>query len=264
MHSGSELSIKVDDVSLAYKPVAAGLRRAVRRLRGQDRDTTLVEAVREVTFEVPAGSAYSIIGANGAGKSTLLRAIAGVIPPVSGSITVWGRARLLAMGMGFRRPLTGRENVYLGGLAAGLDRAQVLDAMDDIVAFADLGRFIDMPVATYSSGMYARLAFSVVTHTSPEILLLDEALSAGDAAFRDKARDKVLDLKEGAETIVMVSHSLGQVLDVSDRVAWLHRGRLVCEGTPDDVVGHYRAWAKQQVVPPGVSPDIADLLSGRA
>src|SRR3712207_1889005 len=141
-----------------------------------------------VSFEVPRGTVMGVVGANGAGKSTLMRTVAGILPPTSGRVEVNGRvSTLLALGVGFNRALTGRQNVVLGGLAAGLSREQVAAKYEDIVRFAELGEFMDMPMRTYSSGMYGRLAFSVAVNMDPNILLIDEALSVGDARFRKKS-----------------------------------------------------------------------------
>lgn len=204
-----------------------------------------VDALKGITFDVPHGSVTGIIGANGAGKSTLLRAIAGIIPPDEGRIEIRGKiTTMLSVGIGFNASLSGRENVILSGLATGLTPAQVEERFDLITEFADLGEFIDLPIKTYSSGMRGRLAFSVAVHMDPNILLIDEALSAGDAAFKEKATEKMLDLCRRAGTILLVSHGLGVIRNLADRVVWLHKGTMMAAGDPDEVVDQYIEFVK--------------------
>jgi teichoic acid transport system ATP-binding protein len=182
-----------------------------------------------------------IVGANGAGKSTLVRTIAGILPPTRGRVEVRGRvSTLLALGVGFNRRLTGRDNVVLGGLAAGLSREQMADLYDEIVEFSELEEFMDMPMRTYSSGMYGRLAFSVAVHMHPDILLIDEALSTGDARFRRKSFERMRALCEQEDTtVVLVSHALGSIRELCDEVIWMHKGVLRASGDPDEVVSAY-------------------------
>ena len=184
-------AINVEDVSVTYRTSferAPTLRSTMLRLGRRERVVREIEAVRNVSFDVPHGTVLGVVGANGAGKSTLMRTIAGILPPSAGRVEVHGRvSTLLALGVGFNRKLSGRENVVLGGLAAGLKREQLAEKYDDIVAFAELEDFMDMPMRTYSSGMYGRLAFSVAVNMDPDILLIDEALSVGDARFRRKS-----------------------------------------------------------------------------
>ena len=181
-----------------------------------------------------------IVGANGAGKSTLVRTIAGILPPTSGRIEVDGRvSTLLALGVGFNRKLTGRENVVLGGLAAGLTRDHLADKYEDIVEFAELEEFMDMPMQTYSSGMYGRLGFSVAVNMDPDILLIDEALSVGDARFKRKSFEKMRELCTEDRTIVLVSHSMASIEELCDQAIWMHKGELRMEGEPDEVIDAY-------------------------
>ena len=184
-----------------------------------------IKAVKDVSFEIAHGTVLGIVGANGAGKSTLVRAIAGILPPTEGRIDVYGRvSTLLALGVGFNRNLTGRDNVRLGGLAAGLDRDHLDAKYEEIVAFAELGEFMDLPMRTYSSGMYGRLAFSVAVNMDPDILLIDEALSVGDARFRRKSARKMRQLCNEAHTIVLVSHALGTIRELCDQAIWMDKG----------------------------------------
>jgi ABC-type polysaccharide/polyol phosphate transport system ATPase subunit len=200
-----------------------------------------VKALRGVSFDVAQGTVMGIVGPNGAGKSTLMRALAGILPPTSGTIEVHGRvSTLLALGVGFNANLTGRENVMLGGLAAGLSRAEVKERYEEIKAFADLkDGFIEMPMRTYSSGMYSRLAFAVAVHMEPDILLVDEALSAGDAKFRRRASAKMRELMGQARTIFLVSHALGSVVDLCNDAIFLQEGKLVARGEPQHIVDMY-------------------------
>ena len=197
-------------------------------------------ALKDVSFEIAHGTVLGIVGANGAGKSTLVRTVAGILPPTDGRVEVRGRvSTLLALGVGFSKDLSGRENVVLGGLAAGLTRDQLAEKYDDIVEFAELGEFMDLPMRTYSSGMYGRLAFSVAVNMDPDILLIDEALSVGDARFRRKSFEKMRELCGQARTIVLVSHSMGSISDLCDQAIWMHRGELRMWDEPDPVIEAY-------------------------
>ena len=199
-----------------------------------------VQAVKDVSFEIPHGTVLGIVGANGAGKSTLVRTIAGILPPTTGRIDVYGRvSTLLALGVGFNKNLSGRDNVRLGGLAAGLHHEQLAEKYDEIVKFAELEDFMDMPMVTYSSGMYGRLAFAVAVTMEPEILLIDEALSVGDARFRKKSFRKMRQLCSEDRTILLVSHALGSIKELCDQAIWMHKGELRMWDEPDAVVDAY-------------------------
>jgi teichoic acid transport system ATP-binding protein len=236
-------AIQVEDVSVTYrtslekKPT---IKSTVVRLGRRQRTVREIEAVKGVTLDVQRGSVVGIMGANGAGKSTLVRTMAGILPPTSGRIEVQGRvSTLLALGVGFNKDLTGRQNVTLGGLAAGLSRDQLAEKYDDIVKFAELEDFMDMPMRTYSSGMYGRLGFSVAVNMEPDILLIDEALSVGDARFRKKSARKMKQLCSQARTIVLVSHALGTIQDLCDTAVWMHKGELQMQGEPQAVIDAY-------------------------
>jgi ABC-type polysaccharide/polyol phosphate transport system ATPase subunit len=242
--SGSErISISVQDVSVTYrtsfekKPT---LRETVKRLGRRERIVREIEALKGVSFEVEHGKVLGIVGANGAGKSTLVRTIAGILPPTSGRIEVDGRvSTLLALGVGFNRKLSGRENVVLGGLASGLTRDHLASKYEDIVEFAELEEFMDMPMDTYSSGMYGRLGFSVAVNMDPDILLIDEALSVGDARFKRKSFEKMKELCTEDRTIVLVSHSMASIEELCDQVIWIHKGEMRMEGEPEAVIDAY-------------------------
>ena len=236
-------AISVEDVSVTYRTSlekAPTLRSTVTRLGRREKIVREIEAVKHVSFDVPHGEVLGIVGANGAGKSTLVRTIAGILPPSEGRVEVHGRvSTLLALGVGFNKNLSGRDNVRLGGLAAGLERGKLEEKYEEIVKFAELGEFMDMPMRTYSSGMYGRLAFSVAVNMDPDILLIDEALSVGDARFRRKSADKMRELCNQAHTIVLVSHALGSVRELCDQSIWLDHGVLRMWDEPDAVIDAY-------------------------
>jgi ABC-type polysaccharide/polyol phosphate transport system ATPase subunit len=236
-------AVSVEDVSVTYRTTfekVPTFKSALRRLGRGQRVVHQVEALRDVSFEVSHGTSIGIIGANGAGKSTLMRAIAGILPPSEGRIEVHGRvSTLLALGVGFNRKLSGRENVVLGGLAAGMTREELDERYDEIADFAELGEFIDMPMQTYSSGMSARLAFSVAVHLDPDILLIDEALSTGDAKFKQKAARKMREVAEHAGTMFLVSHAMRSVKRLCNEALWLHKGQLMMQGDPEEVIAAY-------------------------
>jgi ABC-type polysaccharide/polyol phosphate transport system ATPase subunit len=242
--SGSSApSIAVQDVSVTYKTTferRPTLRSMVTRMGRGEKVVREIEAVKNVSFEVPHGTVLGIVGANGAGKSTLVRTIAGILPPTSGRIDVYGRvSTLLALGVGFNKHLSGRDNVRLGGLAAGLERDRLEEKYEEIVKFAELGEFMDMPMRTYSSGMYGRLAFSVAVNMDPDILLIDEALSVGDARFRRKSANKMRELCGQAHTIVLVSHALGTIRELCDQAIWMDHGVMRMWDEPEAVVDAY-------------------------
>jgi len=238
LQSGTD-AIRISDLSVSYSAVVEETRETRGRRLGRRTRKRDIQALKEVSFNVPAGEAMGLIGGNGAGKSTLLKTIAGVLKPSDGQVDLWGRPHLLAPGMGFNSKLSGRENVVLGGLAAGMPIDEVREKQDSIIEFADIGGFIDLPTTTYSSGMFSRLAFAVATHVNPEILLIDEALSAGDAAFRDKAVSKVKEMCHQAQTIVVVSHSSALVSEMATHAVWLHRGRVKMVGEVRAVADSY-------------------------
>ena len=243
LQSGTD-AIRVTDLSVSYSAVVEiprHQRTSPFKKHTRKRD---IEAVKDVSFNVKSGSAVGLVGGNGAGKSTLLKTIAGVLKPSQGQIDLWGRPHLLAPGMGFNRKLSGRENVILGGLAAGMSMDEVRDKQESIIEFADIGGFIDLPTTTYSSGMFGRLAFAVATHVDPEILLIDEALSAGDASFRSKAVQKVKDMCNEAQTIVVVSHSSSLVAEMATEAIWLHQGQIRMTGEVNEVTAAYEDFQK--------------------
>jgi teichoic acid transport system ATP-binding protein len=242
------LAVRVNDLSITYRTTferRPTLKQALVRFGRGQRAVKEIEAIKNVSFQVRTGTAMGIIGSNGSGKSTLMRAMAGILPPTSGSIEVWGRAStLLALGVGFNHDLSGRENIILGGLAAGLSRRDVEERADEVAEWTELGDFIDMPMQTYSSGMSARVGFSVAVHMKPDILMIDEALSTGDAHFREKATAKMAELRESARAMFVVSHGLDSIKEMCNEAMWLDRGRLMMRGEPADVVDAYMKFVK--------------------
>jgi len=197
-------------------------------------------ALEDISVEVQKGEALGIIGRNGAGKSTMLGLLAGVMQPTSGKLTVQGRiSPMLELGGGFHHELTGRENIVLNGVLLGLTRSIVLGKMEQIIEFSGLGDFIDQPIKIYSSGMLGRLGFSVVAHLDPEVLLIDEVLAVGDADFQQKCIAKMQEFKQKNVTMVFVSHSMGDVEQICDKVLWIENHRVKMFGDKVKVIGAY-------------------------
>ena len=248
-------AISIENLSISYRiniDTKKSLKNLVMRAsKGEKVRTRVIEAVKHLNLEVPHGTALGIIGANGAGKSTLMRAIAGILPPTEGRITVDGNiSTLLALGVGFNQSLSGRDNIILGGLAAGLTKEQITAKVDEIADFADLpSGFLDLPVRTYSAGMYSRIAFSVSVAMTPDILLIDEALATGDASFKEKSLNRMKSLMDEARTIVIVSHAMGTISELCHKVAWLHQGKLIAFGPAKEVCDKYLEFLSVGKVP---------------
>ena len=237
----AETAVVVDDVSKRfrlYRERNQSLKAAL--LRGGRAHFDEFWALRNVSFEIPAGSTFGLIGENGSGKSTLLKCIARILRPNSGSVRTSGSlAALLELGSGFHPELSGRENVYLNGSILGMRKAEVDRKFDAIVDFAGIGEFIDQPVKNYSSGMYVRLGFSVAINVDPDILLVDEVLAVGDASFQEKCMEKFANFRAAGKTVVIVSHSMGSLRTLCDQAAWLKHGKLVGVGDAQGVVDDY-------------------------
>ncbi|MHC1724272.1 MAG: ABC transporter ATP-binding protein [Aminipila sp.] len=200
----------------------------------------IFEALKNVSFSVERGEVLGIIGRNGAGKSTLLKIISGILKPTSGKISTKGNiVPMLELGSGFDFDLTGRENVFLNGAILGYSKDFLTKKFEDILEFSELGRFIDVPIRNYSSGMLARLAFSIATVVNPEILIVDEILSVGDENFQNKSRARMMELMSGGTTVLFVSHSLEQIRDMCDKVIWLENGQVKMMGKTDEVCDSY-------------------------
>jgi ABC-2 type transport system ATP-binding protein/teichoic acid transport system ATP-binding protein len=241
-------AIEVDDLSASYH-VRMGRAAGWWGLRGVlgsgDAGRREVPALRDVTFSVPKGTVLGVIGRNGAGKSTLLRTLSGILAPSRGRVIVRGRiSPLLSVGLGMQGNLTGRENIRLGALAFGHAASELPQLEESIADFAQLGEYVDFPFRTYSAGMKSRLGFAVAAHLDPEILLIDEALTGGDAKFKEKTEEKMFELCGDGRTIVVVTHGLSLVRAIATTALWLHQGRVVEYGDPDDVVSEYMRYCR--------------------
>lgn len=218
-----------------FKNFLFNLPKAVRTIRD-----SRYEALRDISFEIYKGESFGIIGRNGAGKSTTLGLIAGVLKPSKGSVVVKGRiSPLLELGAGFHQELTGRENIMLNGVLMGFTRSEVRRKAEEIIEFSELGDFIDQPIRVYSSGMLARLGFSVVSSLDPEIMLIDEILAVGDMAFQKKCHDRMMTFKKSGVTMVFVSHSMASVESICDRVVWIDNHSIRMIGKTKGVVEEY-------------------------
>ena len=240
-------AIVVDNVSKRFRlvtiPKAASFKETIVKmdfLKRKKREERYVDAVRHVSFSVPRGSTLGLIGRNGSGKTTLMRLLAGVYKPDAGSITIKGEiAPLLSLGVGFHPDMTGRENVKINGLVLGLSPKEIEARYDEIVAFSELSEFIDVPVRTYSSGMYMRLAFSIAISVDPDVLLLDEILSVGDESFAEKCLTRMRQFKRQGKTIVLVTHDPSTLTAWCDTAVWMDRGALRMHGPAADVIDAY-------------------------
>ncbi|MDD2418450.1 MAG: ABC transporter ATP-binding protein [Oscillospiraceae bacterium] len=241
----AEAAITVQDLHIRYrtlKPVP--IRKTLSMLRKSKKD--LFHAVRGISFEIPQGKIVGIIGKNGSGKSTLLRAIAGIYSPDEGKIDLHGHTvSLLSIGVGFQANLTGYQNILLSGLLLGFSEKHIRDKMNEIIAFSELGSFIHKPVKTYSSGMYSKLAFSITVILETDILLIDEVLSVGDVAFKEKSYNRMKKLIEDENrTVLIVSHNSKTIRDLCDHVIWVHNGTIRRTGEPEAVIDEYNKFMK--------------------
>ena len=242
----SNLAIDVRDATLHY-PLGAYARGSLKSVilsifghRDKSPKPTFVDALRTINLHVSSGERVALIGHNGSGKSTLLRALAGIYPLASGDMTVVGRiGTLLDIGLGFEGESTGRENIYYRGMTMGYSRKQLREVEEEIVKFADLGDFIDLPMRTYSAGMVVRLGFAVSTQFHPDILLVDEVFGAGDAAFSRLALERMMAMVNNSGIFIVATHDLAMVQNVCGRVIWLDRGAIVRDGSPSSVIPDY-------------------------
>ncbi len=230
-------AIRLENVGVSFRPFVDS-RPTLRR--GLKRAQETVVALKDVSFDVMPGEAFGVVGHNGAGKTTLLKVMAQTLAPTYGKVVVNGTvSTLLSLGVGFKPQLSGRRNIYLGGLAVGLTRAEIDSLFDSIVDYAELRDAIDRPVSSYSSGMFARLAFAISIHLDPEIILLDEVLAVGDASFKEKSMTSMQEMLEQSGTIVLVSHSMSRVAEFCDRVVWIDHGTVRALGPAKEVVQQY-------------------------
>ncbi len=234
-------AVRVDHVSKMfrlYHERNQSLKSAIMRRRKSVYEDFL--AVNDVSFDVPEGSTFGLIGSNGSGKSTLLKCLAKIYYPNQGTITANGKvAALLEVGSGFHPELSGKDNIYLNGSILGMSRKEITRKLDEIIEFSGVEQFIDQPVKNYSSGMYVRLGFSVAINVDPDILVVDEILAVGDAKFQEKCRNKFAEFREQGKTVILVSHSMGSVRDMTDQVAWLDKGRLRAVGESGPIIDEY-------------------------
>jgi len=263
----SDVAIRAEGLAKSYRIVQGQAHRSsetlrealMRGLRNIGRSRNVVEsdlfwALDDISFDVRPGEVMGIIGHNGAGKSTLLKILSRITEPTRGRAEVFGRmGSLLEVGTGFHAELTGRENIYLNGAILGMRKADIDRKFDEIVAFAEVEQFLDTPVKRYSSGMYVRLAFSVAAHLDPEILVIDEVLSVGDAAFQRKSIGAMEKAARGGRTVLFVSHNLKAVKTLCTRAMMLQAGRVLTEGTPDDVIAAYDADLRDKVAHGGTT-----------
>ena len=233
-------AIEVKDLHISYRCLKSfSVKKSFFKLKKTKPE--IYEAVRGVSFKVKKGDILGIVGKNGSGKSTLLRALAGVFSPDSGEIDLHGYTiSLLAIGVGFQKALSGRENIYLSGMLLGFSEDQIREKIDEIISFAGLGKFIDMPVQTYSSGMYSKLAFSITAILETDIILIDEVLSVGDAKFKKKSYKKMKELiMDENRTVIIVSHNSDTIRNLCTSVLWLHEGEVRMMGNTDEVMDAY-------------------------
>ncbi len=238
-----EIAIKVENLTVCYKSLKPySIKKNFLRLHRNKKD--IFEALHGVSFEVPKGQILGIIGKNGSGKSTLLRALAGIFSADDGKIDRFGNTiSLLAIGVGFQKELSGRENIILSGMLLGFSETEIIEKMPDIIKFAGLGKFIDMPVRTYSSGMYSKLAFSITAVLETDIILIDEVLSVGDQRFKKKSYRKMKELINNEErTVIIVSHSIGTLRKLCQKVMWLESGEIMMLGDAGEVLDKYQAY----------------------
>ncbi len=235
-----ENAIEVRDLKIQYRCLnKVSIRKSLFKLKKSN--VEIFEAVKGISFDVPKGQILGIVGKNGSGKSTLLRAIAGIFSPDEGTINLFGNSvSLLSIGVGFQKKLTGRENIYLSGMLLGFDEAFINSKMKEIIEFSELGKFIDKPVKTYSSGMYSKLSFAITAILETDIMLIDEVLSVGDAKFKKKSYKKMKELISNEDrTVIIVSHSSETLKKLCDTILWLHDGEIKMQGSVDEVLPVY-------------------------
>ncbi len=241
-----EIAISVNDLHVYYRDMNRfSLKKGGLKSRGSGK---IFKAVKGVTFEVPKGQILGICGKNGSGKSTLLRAISGIFSADKGSINLHGNSiSLLSIGVGFQKQLTGYENIFLSGMLLGYSKEQIEEKVKDIIEFSELGDFIYRPVRSYSSGMYSKLAFSITAILETDIMLIDEVLSVGDIHFKEKSYNKMKELiSDDKRTVVIVSHNSKTIIELCDKVIWLHDGLIKDQGDPETIMNEYEEFMRNE------------------
>jgi len=250
--SSSAPIIRVDNVTQCFRVIQERpdtLRELFSKLFRRQSGFHNFEAVKNASFDVPAGQTLALIGRNGSGKSTLLKIIAGVYRPTTGSVDVHGTiAPLIELGAGFHHELTGRENILLNGLLMGYSKREMKAREQSIIDFAEIGEFIDSPVKQYSSGMYARLAFAVATEVDPQILVVDEILGVGDMGFKEKCFARMRNFRQAGKTILLVTHSMKDVEELCDRAILIEHGSILVDGRPGEAIAMFRSLLTPEVV----------------
>ena len=244
--NNKEIAITVNDLHVYYRDMKRfSLKKNGIKGKGSGK---IFKAVKGVSFEVPKGQILGICGKNGSGKSTLLRAISGIFSPDKGSINLHGNTiSLLSIGVGFQKQLTGYENIYLSGMLLGYTKEEIDKKVDEIIDFSELGEFVYRPVRSYSSGMYSKLAFSITAILETDIMLIDEVLSVGDIHFKEKSYNKMKELiSDSNRTVVIVSHSTKTIVELCDRVIWLHEGLIKDEGDPATIMEKYEEFMREE------------------
>jgi lipopolysaccharide transport system ATP-binding protein len=271
---GVSKKYRIGEMQAAYGTLRESLSHAGKRMIGREHHTARKQeiwALKDISFQVPEGQVLGVIGRNGAGKSTLLKVLTRITTPTSGRVEIRGRVgSLLEVGTGFHAELTGRENIYLNGAILGMKRREIDQRFDAMVEFSGVEKFIDTPVKRYSSGMYVRLAFSVAAHLEPEIMLVDEVLSVGDAEFQRRCLGRMEELGSAGRTVLFVSHQLSAIAQLCDRALQINGGKIVQDGPPADVIAQYlhqthsagveRTWPSEEAAP---GNDLAKIMSVR-
>ena len=241
-----ENAIEISDLCISYRGLKSySIKKSLLHLKRNNAE--VFEAIKHVTFSVPKGNILGIVGRNGSGKSTMLNAIAGIFAPDSGEIDLKGNSvSLMSIGVGFQKELSGRENILLSGMLLGFSKTEVQEKMDDIIEFSELGDFIDVPVRTYSKGMYSKLAFSITAILETDIMLIDEVLSVGDSRFKKKSKKKMKELiSDENRTVIIVSHSSEALVGLCDEVLWLHDGEVRMYGETNEVLEKYEEFMRE-------------------
>ena len=241
----SEVAIEVKNLCIDYRPLK-NISIVKTLFHKKDDKEKAFRAVKNVSFEVEKGEILGIVGKNGSGKSTMLRALAGIFRPDEGSIDLKGNSiSLLSIGVGFNNEMSGRENIIISGMLLGFSKEQIEERMDSSIEFAEIGEFIDMPVKTYSSGMYSKLAFAITANLETDIILVDEVLSVGDERFKKKSLNKMKELiLDKNRTVVIVSHDLNTLKDLCDKILWIHEGEIREYGKPQEILERYREFMR--------------------